>query len=204
MTQAGRSPTTRLKRRGRSSRPRVCARSRRARTGGNLDIRRLVAGSTLLLPVHVPGALLSLGDVHFAQGDGEVRGTGIEIEGGRASTGRASPVRATGPRASRVSHAGPRRVGRASATTGIPLEDAMDLTVAARTASSMIDWLEGAKHGLSAGCVLLCLHASTRTCPRWWMSGTRSSPYVSCSTCSSEPGSSADGDRLDLDPARQR
>ncbi len=49
-------------------------------TGGNLDIRRLVAGSTLLLPVHVPGALLSLGDVHFAQGDGEVCGTGIEIE----------------------------------------------------------------------------------------------------------------------------
>ena len=47
--------------------------------GGNLDIRRLVAGSTLLLPVHVPGALLSLGDVHFAQGDGEVCGTGIEI-----------------------------------------------------------------------------------------------------------------------------
>ena len=32
------------------------------------------------LPVHVPGALLSLGDVHFAQGDGEVCGTGIEIE----------------------------------------------------------------------------------------------------------------------------
>ena len=48
-------------------------------TGGNLDIRRLTVGSTLLLPVHVPGALFSLGDVHFAQGDGEVCGTGIEI-----------------------------------------------------------------------------------------------------------------------------
>ena len=48
-------------------------------TGGNIDIRRLVAAPTLLLPVHVPGALLSLGDVHFAQGDGEVCGTGIEI-----------------------------------------------------------------------------------------------------------------------------
>ena len=38
-----------------------------------------MAGATLLLPVHVEGALLSLGDVHFAQGDGEVCGTGIEI-----------------------------------------------------------------------------------------------------------------------------
>ncbi|MDP1803968.1 MAG: acetamidase/formamidase family protein, partial [Acidimicrobiales bacterium] len=37
-------------------------------------------GSTLLLPVHVPGALLSVGDVHFSQGDGEVCGTGIEID----------------------------------------------------------------------------------------------------------------------------
>ncbi len=48
-------------------------------TGGNVDIRGLVAGSKLSLPVHVPGALLSLGDVHFSQGDGEVCGTGIEI-----------------------------------------------------------------------------------------------------------------------------
>jgi formamidase len=48
-------------------------------TGGNLDIRHLSRGSRLLLPVHVPGALLSLGDVHFAQGEGEVCGSAIEI-----------------------------------------------------------------------------------------------------------------------------
>ncbi|HVV14700.1 acetamidase/formamidase family protein [Amycolatopsis sp.] len=50
----------------------------RAAGGGNLDCRELVAGSTLYLPVTVPGAWLSLGDGHAAQGDGEVAGTAIE------------------------------------------------------------------------------------------------------------------------------
>jgi acetamidase/formamidase len=46
--------------------------------GGNLDNKDLVAGSTLYLPVHVPGALLSIGDGHGMQGDGEVTGTALE------------------------------------------------------------------------------------------------------------------------------
>lgn len=46
--------------------------------GGNIDCRELVAGSTLYLPISVPGALLLLGDGHAAQGDGEVSGTAIE------------------------------------------------------------------------------------------------------------------------------
>jgi acetamidase/formamidase len=46
--------------------------------GGNLDCRELVAGSTLWLPIPVDGALLSVGDGHAAQGDGEVSGTAIE------------------------------------------------------------------------------------------------------------------------------
>lgn len=50
----------------------------RAAGGGNIDCRDLVAGSTLYIPVLVPGALLSLGDGHAAQGDGEVGGTAIE------------------------------------------------------------------------------------------------------------------------------
>jgi acetamidase/formamidase len=50
----------------------------RAVGGGNIDCRELVAGSTLYLPVTVPGALLHLGDGHAAQGDGEVGGTAIE------------------------------------------------------------------------------------------------------------------------------
>ena len=46
--------------------------------GGNLDNKDLVAGSTLYLPVHVQGALLSIGDGHGMQGDGEVTGTALE------------------------------------------------------------------------------------------------------------------------------
>jgi acetamidase/formamidase len=46
--------------------------------GGNIDVRDLTAGSTLYLPVQTPGALLSLGDAHAAQGDGEVCINGIE------------------------------------------------------------------------------------------------------------------------------
>lgn len=45
---------------------------------GNLDNKHLVAGSTLYIPVHVPGALLSMGDGHALQGDGEVSLTAIE------------------------------------------------------------------------------------------------------------------------------
>lgn len=48
------------------------------RVGGNMDIRDLSAGTELLLPVEVEGGLLSLGDTHAAQGDGEVCGTAIE------------------------------------------------------------------------------------------------------------------------------
>lgn len=47
-------------------------------TGGNMDIRHLKAGSTLYLPVTVPGGLFSVGDCHLAQGDGEVCQTAIE------------------------------------------------------------------------------------------------------------------------------
>ena len=46
--------------------------------GGNIDCKELVAGSILYLPVAVPGALVSIGDGHAAQGDGEVAGTAIE------------------------------------------------------------------------------------------------------------------------------
>ncbi len=46
--------------------------------GGNLDNKELVAGTTLFLPVSVPGALFSAGDAHAVQGDGEVNITAIE------------------------------------------------------------------------------------------------------------------------------
>lgn len=47
-------------------------------SGGNLDCKELVAGTTLFLPIMVPGALFSVGDGHGAQGDGEVCITAIE------------------------------------------------------------------------------------------------------------------------------
>jgi acetamidase/formamidase len=45
---------------------------------GNMDNHALVAGTTLYIPVHAPGALLEIGDGHAGQGDGEVDQTAIE------------------------------------------------------------------------------------------------------------------------------
>ena len=45
---------------------------------GNLDNKRLVAGTKLFIPVHVAGALFQVGDGHAGQGDGEVDQTGLE------------------------------------------------------------------------------------------------------------------------------
>ena len=49
--------------------------------GGNTDIKQMVKGTTLLFPCFIDGCGLSMGDVHFAQGDGEVSGTAIEMNG---------------------------------------------------------------------------------------------------------------------------
>ncbi len=49
--------------------------------GGNMDCNKIVAGSTLYLPVNVPGALLSMGDLHALMGDGEVMICGLETGG---------------------------------------------------------------------------------------------------------------------------
>lgn len=47
-------------------------------TGGNLDCKELVAGSSLFLPIAAPGGLFSVGDGHATQADGEVSGLAIE------------------------------------------------------------------------------------------------------------------------------
>ncbi len=49
--------------------------------GGNLDNNKIVAGSRLYFPVHVPGALFQCGDLHASMGDGEIIGAGLEIAG---------------------------------------------------------------------------------------------------------------------------
>ena len=53
-------------------------------SGGNIDCKELVAGTTLYLPIPVDGALLSAGDGHAAQGDGEVSQLAIEAPVERA------------------------------------------------------------------------------------------------------------------------
>ncbi|KAL8902524.1 MAG: hypothetical protein Q9207_004622 [Kuettlingeria erythrocarpa] len=77
--------------------------------GGNCDIKNLSRGSTTFLPVHVPGAKFSVGDLHFSQGDGEISFCGaIEMAGvitvkltvmknGIADLGMKSPMFLPGP-----------------------------------------------------------------------------------------------------------
>lgn len=49
--------------------------------GSNIDVNSIKRGATVYLPVSVPGALLAIGDIHAAMGEGEVCGTGVEIRG---------------------------------------------------------------------------------------------------------------------------
>jgi formamidase len=83
--------------------PRIAAEGLRTipprENGGNLDIRHLTRGTTVLIPVFTAGALLSCGDVHFAQGDGEVCGTAIEMAATVHLTVTVRKAAATGSRA---------------------------------------------------------------------------------------------------------
>ncbi len=99
------------------------------RWGGNMDVRHISAGARLLLPVGVAGALLSLGDPHAAQGDGEVCGTAIETSA--TATIRVTVERGAAPAFPRIETAArAQRGGAAIATTGI----GPDLFAAARGA----------------------------------------------------------------------
>jgi acetamidase/formamidase len=68
--------------------------------GGNLDNRDLVAGTTLFLPVQVAGGLLSIGDGHAGQGQGEVDGAALETSlSGRFRLTVRKDLRGKAPRA---------------------------------------------------------------------------------------------------------
>lgn len=54
--------------------------------GGNMDNRKIQAGSTVYFPVNTPGALLQIGDLHGAMGDGELDGAGLECSGSATVT----------------------------------------------------------------------------------------------------------------------
>src|SRR5207245_11733706 len=72
---------------------------------GNLDNKELVAGTTLFIPVHAPGALFEVGDGHVAQGDGEVDQTAIETSlRGRLQLTIRKGMKLTWPRAETSTH----------------------------------------------------------------------------------------------------
>lgn len=110
------------------------------RVGGNMDVRDLVAGSVLYLPVEVTGALLSIGDTHAAQGDGEVCGTAIESP--MQVTVSIKLVKKEPLAMPRLDRPAPRMSGRAGDRIWITTGIGPDLHEAARAAvRGMIDLL---------------------------------------------------------------
>lgn len=88
--------------------------------GGNLDLRHLIAGSRVYLPIDVEGAMFSCGDGHAAQGDGEVCLTAIETAV-RATVriGLDPTRRITSPEFETPGHAHPTGTSATYGTTGI-------------------------------------------------------------------------------------
>jgi formamidase len=124
--------------------------------GGNFDVKQLTAGSKLFLPVYADGALFSTGDGHFAQGDGEVCVTAVEMAATctvkfQLHKGEAARKNIRAPR---FSHSGyfndPKWAAPENfvATMGMPLRedgstDAENLNLATRNALlQMIDLLQ--------------------------------------------------------------
>jgi len=120
---------------------------------GNVDVKQLTVGSRLLLPVNVEGALFSVGDAHFAQGDSECCGTAIEMGATvtvrfRLHRGEAARHGILWPRFAHPRFMPP-RPGPTNfiATMGMPVRqdgrnESGDLTLAARNATiNMIDLL---------------------------------------------------------------
>jgi formamidase len=109
--------------------------------GGNMDIRYLGVGATVYLPCFLAGCGLAVGDVHFAQGDGEVSGTAIEMD---ATVTLTTALIKDGPRLTRGPHyEGPAHLmdipsRRFYATTGFPLKEAGDVPPDMRYLESVV------------------------------------------------------------------
>jgi acetamidase/formamidase len=102
---------------------------------GNMDNKELVAGTTLYLPVYVPGALFEIGDGHAGQGNGEVDITALETSlTGTVQFIVRKDLKTTYPRAETPTH-----------YISMGFDD--DLSEATRIAvRQMIDFLVNAKH----------------------------------------------------------
>jgi formamidase len=98
--------------------------------GGNMDIRYVRVGTTVYLPCYIEGCGLAIGDFHYAQGDGEVSGTAIEMDADITVT---TQNVSDGQDLSRGPHyEGPASVlaipsSRFYATTGYPLKPAGEI-----------------------------------------------------------------------------
>lgn len=98
--------------------------------GGNMDIRYMGVGVTIYLPCYLDGCGLAIGDMHFAQGDGEVSGTAIEMDADILITtevikGRTQLTR--GPHYEGPAHLLNIPSRRFYATTGFPLKQAGEI-----------------------------------------------------------------------------
>lgn len=122
------------------------------RVGGNMDLRDVRPGARLVLPVEVAGGLLSVGDGHAVQADGEVCGTAVETP--TTTRLRVTVERGAAPATPRLSAPAPptHAPGRVVTTTGL----GPDLHAGARDAvRSMVDVL--GTHGVDpADAYLLC------------------------------------------------
>jgi formamidase len=124
--------------------------------GGNLDAKYLRAGSRLLVQAQVDGALLSLGDAHYAQGHGEVCSQAIEMPATVEFTCQVRPLAGASWRPSTpviVSAPAP-APQRRLVTTGIPVDadganHSMDLNVAALNALLAMQEYLTSERGLS-------------------------------------------------------
>ena len=139
--------------------------------GGNMDVQQMVVGTTLLLPCYIDGCGFFIGDVHYAQGDGEVAGTAIET--GAVVTVKTSIRKGMGSLIKQPHFEGGAQIkalepDKFHATVGFPFKEAgeippqwtyldsekikplsqlsNDITLAARNSLlQMLDWLEATK-----------------------------------------------------------
>lgn len=140
--------------------------------GGNMDTVEVAAGSKVYLPTFVDGAMVALGDLHAAMGDGEISGTGVEV-GGEVTVRftRSEDVQVARPmietRGEWISYAAAKTLDEASrlaasdlvnfisSRSGVGFEEAYMLASAAADlkASQVVDPLVAARMSISKRCL---------------------------------------------------
>ena len=122
--------------------------------GGNMDCTLIRPKSTLYLPVNIPGAMLGLGDLHAAMGDGEVGNAGLEVSG--SVTLRLAVVKEHGLPLPLID----------TGTTVSSIASALELEKAARQAvQGMVRWIERSTElGINDAAMLVSIAGDLRIC----------------------------------------